>query len=154
MTNQINAPNPASLGVHIRQQVPPSRSRLALLVAIGLSAPLWWTWIISQAGYRIYLLCGSPTHPSHALLWLSVYAPSLLLGLAAGSIATQLLRASPLKGWVIFCGSLLLGAFVEAALTQVQLSESLASLFSGFGNLCFWVGSLVWPATNHFRKPG
>jgi hypothetical protein len=126
MTNQINAPDPASLDVHFRPQVPPSRTRLALLVAFGLSVPLWW----------------------------SVYVPPLLLGVAAGIIATQLFRASPLKGWAIFCGSLLLGACVEAVLTQVQPSESLASLFSGFGNLSFCAGSLVWPATNHFRKPG
>lgn len=154
MTNQINAPDLASLDVHIKQQLPPSRTRLVLLFAFGLSAPLWWTWMVSQAGYRIYLLFGSPTHPSHALFWLSVYAPSLLLGLAAGIIATQLFRASPLKGWAIFCGSLPLGACVVTVLTQAQPSESLASLFSGVGNLSFWAGSLVWPATKHFRKPG
>lgn len=154
MTNQINAPDRATPNVHLRLQVPQSRARLALLVAFGLSAPFWWPWTISEAGYRIYLLWGSPSHPSRALLWLSVYVPSLLLGLAAGIIARQLLRPSPLKGWAIFCASLLLGAFLGAVLSQVQRWQSLTSLFFSFGNLCFWAGSLVWPATYHFRKSG
>jgi hypothetical protein len=153
MTDPFNAPDPASQNVHIRQQVFTSRTSLALLVAFGLSAPLWWTWIASQAAYRIYLVSGSPTHPSYALVWWSVFVPSLLLGLAAGIVATLLFRASPFKGWVIFCGSLLLGAVAEAVLTRVPPWAYLASFYSSFGNWIFWAGSLVWPVTNHLRQP-
>jgi hypothetical protein len=154
MTDPFNASDPASPNVRIGQQVSPSPTSLALLVAFGLSAPLWWTWIASQAAYRIYLAGGSPAHPSYALVWWSVFVPSLLLGLAAGIVATLLFRASPFRGWVIFCGSLLIGAVVEALFTRVSPWAYLASLISSFGNWIFWAGSLVWPATNHLRHPG
>ena len=112
LTNPSNGTYPASPNVRTKRQVSPSRTRLVLLVAFGLSASLWWTWIVGQAAYRIYLVSGSPTHPSRALVWWSVFLPSLLLGLAAGIGVTLLLRASPFKGWVLFWGSLLIGAVV------------------------------------------
>jgi hypothetical protein len=135
----------------LKRQVSPSRTRLALLVAFGLSASLWSTWIAGQAAYRIYLVSGSPTHPSRTLVWWSVFVPSVLLGLAAGIGVTLLLRASPFKGWILFWGSLLIGAVV---LTRVPPWTYLATTFSSFGNWVFWAGSLIWPATNHLRQPG
>jgi hypothetical protein len=146
MTNPINVPDPAALDAQS-----PSRTRLALLVALGLSGSLWWTWLVGQAGYRVYLVSGSPNHPSHALVWWSIFLPSLLLGLAAGIVVALLIRASPLKGWLLFWGMLLLGAVV---LSRVPPWSYPATMFSSVGNWIFLAGSLVWPATNHIRKRG
>jgi hypothetical protein len=120
-------------------------------VAIGLLAPVWWTWAASQLTYRIYLASGSPSRPSQGLLWWSIFAPALALGLLAGIVTTLLSRASPLKGWVIFGGSLLLGAAAAALLAGATPWAYLMSFFSTYGNLAFWVGSLIWPVAAYVR---
>jgi hypothetical protein len=124
---------------------------MGLLILLGLLAPLWWTWAASQLAFRIYVAVGSPSHPSPALLWGSVYAPALVLGFVAGLVTTLLAPALPLKGWLIFCGSLLLGAAVVGLLTGATAWASLASLFASYGNLLFWGGSIVWPLLSHVR---
>jgi hypothetical protein len=151
MTNPSSGTDPVSPDERTQQLVWQSRTRLALLVVFGLSASLWWTWIASQAAYRIYLAGGSPTHVSPALVWWSVFVPSLLFGIAAGLVVTLIFRASPLTGWMLFWGSLLVGA---VAITQIPPWTYLATMFSSFGNCMFFAGSLIWPVTSRLRKPG
>jgi hypothetical protein len=112
------------------------RAKLRVVVLLGLLAPVWWTWSVSQLTYGIRL-----------------YALSFVIGLAAGFATALLSKEAPLKGWVIFCGSLLVGAAVQSVLTGVALWVCLAAFFGSYGNLFFWAGSLVWPIYLHARGP-
>jgi hypothetical protein len=127
-----------------------SRAKLRLIALLGLSAPIWWTWTLSHLTYGIYLASGSPLRPSMGLLWVSVYAPSFALGFVAGLATAVLSKESPFKGWVIFCGSLLVGAAIQSVLTGATLWECLGAFLGSFGNLFFWAGSLVWPVGARF----
>jgi hypothetical protein len=129
------------------------RAKLRLVVLLGLLAPLWWTWSLSRLTYGIYVASGSPSRPTLRLVWASVYAPSFVIGLAAGFATALLSKESPLRGWVIFCGALLVGAAVQSVLVGVALWDCLAAFFGSYGNLFFWAGSLVWPIVLHMRGP-
>jgi hypothetical protein len=122
-------------------------------VLLGLLAPLWWTWSVSQLSYGIYVASGSPSRPSLRLVWASVYAPSFVIGLVAGFATALLSKEFPLKAWVVFCGSLLVGAAVQSVLVGVALWDSLTAFFGSYENLFFWAGSLVWPIVLHARGP-
>jgi hypothetical protein len=143
--------NLASLNLIVRQHVGSSRTKIVLLIALGLLAPLWWTWTASQLAFRIYIASGSPSRPGQGILWASLYVPAAVIGLMAGFIAAFLAAASPLKGWLIFAGSVLLGATVVGVFAGAAPWAYVASLFSSFGNALFWVGSIAWPLVAHVR---
>jgi uncharacterized membrane protein YeaQ/YmgE (transglycosylase-associated protein family) len=128
------------------------RAKLRLVVLLGLLAPIWWTWSVGQLTFAIYTASGSPLRPTLSLLWASVYAPSFVLGFVAGFAAAQLSQESPMKGWVIFCVSLLVGAAFQSVLTGAALWDCLAAFFGSYGNVFFWVGSLLWPAAASWRR--
>lgn len=121
------------------------RSKLRLIVMMGLLAPIWWTWSAGRLTYAIFVASGSPSRPSLGLLWASVYIPAIVMGFVAGLVAALLSKDAPLKGWVIFCISLLVGAAIQSVLIGVALSDSLASYFGSYGNWLFWAASLLWP---------
>jgi hypothetical protein len=127
------------------------RSKLRLIVLLGLLAPVWWTWIAGRLTYGIYAANGSPSRPSLGLLLSSVYAPALVLGVLTGIAVTLLSKESPLKGWIIFCASLVVGAAFESVLTNAGLWDCLIALFGSYENLVFWIGSLIWPISAHVR---
>lgn len=135
----------------VRQHMYASRLKLSVVALVGFLAPLWWTWAGSQAAWVIYVAVGSPERPTKALLWGSVYAPSFLLGFAAGFVAAVLSSDSPLKGW----GALFVSLVVSSLLIGFYLGEPveyLGSLFGSLGNSLFFAGSLLWPGIGHVRK--
>ena len=127
------------------------RLKLGVIAVVGLLAPLWWTWAVSQLTYAIYLASGSPKRPTQFLLWASIYAPAFILGLVTGAIVGILSAAAPLKGWLVFFGSLVLGAIALGAFFGAP-AEYLAALFSSPGNWFFFVGSMLWPGVAYVRK--
>jgi hypothetical protein len=127
-------------------------NQLRLLALVGLLAPVWLNWSLGRLTYAIYVAKGAPSRPSLGLLWTSVYAPSLVLGLLAGVAASVLSKESPIKGWVIFSVSLLVGAAVQSVLTGVALLECLGAFLGSVGNLLFWVGTLLWPGIVLLRR--
>ena len=128
-----------------------ARLKLSTAALLGLLAPVWWTLAVNQAGYAIYVAMGSPDRPTKLLLWASVYAPSFLLGLAAGVVAAVLSPSSPLKGWLAFF--LALGvSLVGLGIYFDEPLEYLASSYGSVGNSLFFGGSLLWPAIAHVRS--
>jgi hypothetical protein len=108
------------------------RSKLRLIVLLGLLAPVWWTWLVGRMTYGVYL-------------------PSFVLGLVTGIAVALLSKESPLRGWVIFCASVVVGAAFQSVLTNAGLWDCLAALFGSHGNLLFWAGSLIWPFACYAR---
>jgi len=86
-----------------------------------------------------------------ALLWGSVYAPSLVLGFVAGAIVAVLSAAAPLRGWLAFFGSLVVGSLLLGTFFGAPV-EYLGSLFGSPGNWFFLAGSTLWPGIAHVRK--
>ena len=130
------------------------RAKLRLIVLLGLLATIWWPWCMSQLTYAIYVTLASPSRPSVGLLWASVYAPALVLGFIAGLAASTLCKESPLKGWVIFSVSLLVGAAFQSVLTGAAMSDCVLAYFGSMGNLFFWIGSMVCPVVAQLRRRG
>jgi hypothetical protein len=129
----------------------PARLKLGVVGIVGLLAPLWWTWAVSQLTYLIYVASGSPKRPTQSLLWASVYAPAFILGLVTGVVVALLSVAAPLKGWLVFFASLVLGAIVLGTFFGA-LAEYMTALFSSPGNWFFFAGSILWPGVAHVRK--
>ena len=128
-----------------------ARLKLTVAVLLGLSAPLWWTWLVGQATHAMYVAAGSPEQATRGLLWGSVYMPSFILGVLAGVLASVLSPSSPLTGWVAFFLALLLstlglGLYLGEPITQLR------SLYGSVGNILFIAGSLVWPTFAQVRK--
>jgi hypothetical protein len=126
------------------------RLKLGVLGVVGMLAPLWWTWAVSQLTYAVYVASGSPKHASQALLWTSIYAPAFVLGLLTGAVVAVLGAPTPLKGWFTFFGSLVLGSIV-LGIYFGEPAEYLAALFSSPGSWFFFVGSVLWPAVAYAR---
>lgn len=135
---------------NVRQHMAP-QLKLGIIGVVGLLAPMWWTWTISQATYAIYVASGSPERPTRTLLWASVYAPSLILGIAAGVAVGVLSATTPLKGWLIFIGALVVGSVLLGTLVGSP-AEHLSSVFASVGNWLFLIGSMLWPLLAHARK--
>ena len=125
--------------------------KLSIVAVVGLLAPLWWTWAVSQTAHAIYVASGSPERPTRTLLWSSIYAPSFVLGFLAGIVAAILSSDSPLKGWAAFFVSLVVSSLVIGFYLGEPM-QYLGSLFRSFGNALFFAGSLLWPAIAHARK--
>ncbi len=136
----------------VRQHVESAQLKLGIVGVLGLLAPVWWTWGVSQLAHGIYLASGSPERPTRLLMWTSIYAPSLVLGLAAGFVASSLSRASPMKGWLTFIGSLVIGTLALAILLGAGPLEYLESIYAPGGNWFFFGGSVIWPVIAHARK--
>jgi hypothetical protein len=130
------------------------RSKLRIIVLLGLLATIWWPWCMSQMTYAIFVALASPARPSLELLWLSVYAPAFVLGFIAGLATSALSKEAPIKGWVVFCISLLVGAAFQSVLTGAAMSDCVMGYFGSIGNLFFWVGSLVCPVVAQLRRRG
>ena len=135
----------------VRQHVESARLKLGIVGVFGLLTPVWWTWSVGQLAYGIYLASGA-VRPSRTLLWASIYAPSLVLGLVAGFIVASLSSVTPLRGWITFIGSLVIGASVLAVLFEAGLLESLESLVSTVGNWLFLGGTAVFPVIAYVRR--
>ena len=128
-----------------------ARLKLTAAALLGFLAPLWWTLAVNQAAQAIYVAVESPDRPTRALLWGSVYAPSLVLGVIAGVVASVLSPSGPLKGWLAFflallASSLCLGFYFGEPI------EYLGSLYGSVGNGLFFAGSFLWPAIAHVRR--
>jgi hypothetical protein len=136
----------------VRQHMESARLKLGIVAVLGLLAPVWWTWGVSQLAHGVYLASGSPERPTRLLMWTSVYVPSLVLGLAAGFVASSLSRASAMKGWLIFIGSLAIGTVALAVLLGAGPLEYLESIYAPVGNWFFFGGSLLWPVIAQVRK--
>jgi len=125
--------------------------KLGVLGVVGLLAPLWWTWAVSQLTYAVYAATGSPKQASRSLLWTSIYAPAFILGLLTGAVVALLGAPNPLKGWFTFFGSLVLGSIV-LAIYFGEPAEYFAALFGSPGNWFFFVGSVLWPGAAYVRR--
>jgi hypothetical protein len=129
----------------------PAQLKLSALSLLGFLAPLWWTWAVSQLAYAAYLAAGSPPRPTQFVLWASIYAPAFIVGLLTGAIVAFLGAPAPMKGWLVFFGSLVLSG-VALALYWGEPVDYLAALFSSLGNWLFFVASVVLPAIAHVRR--
>ena len=135
----------------VRQHMEPARLKLGVLAIVGLLAPLWWTWAVSQLTYAVYVASGSPKRPTQSLVWTSIYAPAFILGLLTGVMVAILGAPAPLKGWLTFFGSLVLGAILLGTYFGAP-AEYLAALFSSPGSWFFFAGSVLWPGVAYVRK--
>jgi hypothetical protein len=102
--------------------------------------------------YGVYLASGSPERPTRMFTWTSIYAPSLILGLVAGFAASSLSPAFPMKGWLTFIGSLVIGSVALAVLLGAGALEYLESIYAPVGNWFFFGGSLLWPVITQASK--
>ena len=125
--------------------------KLGVIAVAGLLAPLWWTWAATQLTYAVYLASGSPQRPTQSLLWASIYAPAFILGLLAGAIVAILSAPAPLRGWLAFFGSLVLGTIALGIYFGAPV-EHFAATFSSPGNWFFLVGTLLWPGVAYARR--
>ena len=126
-----------------------ARLRLAAVAVLGLSAPLWWTWVVSNLAYGLYLGSGSPERPGQAFRWFLMLFPSLVLGAIAGVVVALLLRSAPMKGWLVFVGCLLVGSAVSGLLA----GSGLAVLLTSPGSWAFLAGSIAVPLVVRLRAP-
>ena len=121
------------------------------IAALGLTAILWWSYASSYLTVAIHTWSGSPERPPIGLLWLEIYAPSLALGLLAGALIAWA-ASTPVKGWTIFCGVVLVGALVAGAISGGML-DSLVALGASIGTWLFLEGSLLPPLiTSRLRR--
>ena len=106
---------------------------------------------MSNLTYLIYVWSGAPERATRTLLWTSIYLPSFALGLIAGAVVTLLLTQAPLKGWLAFFGSLVLGALVLGAVLGTP-TEYIGYSFESVGNWFFFIGSAILPVAVWGRK--
>jgi hypothetical protein len=139
------------VNANVRQHMHTAWLKLSAAALLGLLAPLWWTLAVNQAAYAIYVMIGSPEKPTKSLLWGSVYAPSFILGVAAGVVATLLSARSPLKGWAAFFLSLMVSSLALGIYFDEPV-EYLRTFYKSVGNSLFFAGSLLWPAIAHARR--
>jgi len=100
----------------------------------------------------LYKASGSPQRSTLALMWGTLYLPSLGLGLVTGMMIAILSPTSPLKGWGIFLFALLGSAAALGVMHGDNVAADIASLFAPVGNVLFWAGTLVWPAVIRLRS--
>lgn len=127
--------------------------RLGTVGALGLTAPLWWTWAVGQMIYAAYILAGSPRRPSASFLVISQVVPSALIGAAAGAIVALLAPRSPMKAWLLFIGALLCGMAAYGVIAD-EGPEFVAVLVQTSGNIAFLVTTITAPLILHFRNRG
>jgi hypothetical protein len=121
-----------------------SRYVQPLIVALlGLLAPLWWTWSISQLHYQIFLLFGSPDRPSQVYAWSAILAIPLVLGFAVGAIIYLLMRQSSMHGWSIFWTSLVIGSAIFGLVFGIPYT--IFGLLTSPGTWSFAAGSAASP---------
>ena len=124
--------------------------RIITIAVIGLLAPLWWTWAVSNLIYGFFLLGGSPEHPSNTFAWLSILLPSVLLGLATGAILLPLCPTFLLRGWVLFWAALLLTTIIFGLVNDTT-TAGISQLFGGSSNIAFLLSSLIVPLSFSLR---
>ena len=127
------------------------RIRLAVLAAAGFTAPVWWSWAASQLTYAIFHLSGAPDHPTRSLVWTSIYAPAIALGIATGVVVVVVLSEAPLRGWVFFICGLLVSSVLMGVANETLLGY-LATMVSSVGNLLFLAGTALAPAIAQGRN--
>jgi len=135
----------------VRQHMKRSWQKLGAVSAVGLAAPLWWTWAVSQLSYAVYLASGSPERPSRAFFLASLYGSSFVIGLVAGVVITVLSAPIPMKGWLLFVGSVLVGSLAAGAFFGDPLGP-VGSLVASPGTWCFFVGAALAPLIAYVRK--
>jgi len=118
--------------------------RFGIVGVLGLLAPLWWTWAVSKLIYGLFVLGGSPERPSPLFASAIILIPSLLVGVVGGGIAAVLVLNAPLRGWVVFAVSVVLGTIVS--LFAVASLEALPELLKSTGTWSFAAGTLAVPA--------
>ena len=123
--------------------------KLAAVAVLGLSAPFWWTWAVSNLAYGLYLASGSPARPGEAFRWFLMLFPSLILGAVVGVVLALLLRSTPMKGWLVFVACLLVGS----AVTGLIFGGGLVALVTSPGTWAFLAGSIVVPLVVRLRAP-
>ncbi len=120
-------------------------------MALGLLAPLWWTWAVSQVAYAAYVASGGLEKPILPVQWSTVYGPSLFLGIVVGAAVTALSAPSSVKGWVLFIGSVALATVAIGVVFHAPV-EQLRATFVGSGNWLFFAGSALVPGIFHVRR--
>ena len=113
------------------------RAKLRLIVLLGLLATIWWPWCMSQLTYAIYVTLASPSRPSVGLLWRRCTRRPWCWDLSQVWAASTLCKESPLKGWVIFSVSLLVGAAFQSVLTGAAMSDCVLAYFGSMGKSVF-----------------
>lgn len=126
--------------------------KTSIVIGMGLLAPLWWTWSISNLIYAFYVAAGGPTNPHPAFMHASLFLPSLLLGLAIGLLVASLSPNHPIGSWLLFWVALLASTVVldfvfnESALAIIEL-------FRSPSNFSFLIASILLPIYKCFRTP-
>lgn len=118
--------------------------RIVAAALLGLLAPLWWTWAVSNLIYGFFLVGGSPEHPSKVFAWSSILLPSALLGFGMGAVLSHICTSFWLRGWVLFWAALLLTTIIIGLANHIP-TAGVSQLFSSVGNVTFLASSLVVP---------
>ena len=124
--------------------------RIALIAALGASAPFWWGLAVSNLSLGFFTIGGSPEHPTSTFAWVSILGASVLLGLVVGLVLSVLGRGFLLKGWLLFWIVLSLST-VAAGLILGVGGSVLLQTFRSPGNITFLVATLFIPVVAFVR---
>ena len=125
--------------------------KFGAIALLGVLAPFWWTWAVSQLTYTVYAASGSPERATTTLVWTSIYAPSFVLGVIAGAIVVILSAPATWAGWLTFLGSLVLATLVLGVISGAPL-EYLEAVYRTSGNWFFFGGLVLATAFAYVRK--
>lgn len=117
--------------------------KIAVLATLGLTAPFWWTILVSKLIYGFYLVGGAPERPTALFAWSSLLFPSVGLGLLAGFVVLLLSRTYPIFGWSVFIGCLAL-SIVAGAIYSGSLGP-IKGIFGNFSNIAFLFATVLIP---------
>lgn len=117
--------------------------KIAVLATLGLTAPFWWTILVSKLIYCFYLVGGAPERPTALFAWSSLLFPSVGLGLLAGFVVLLLSRTYPIFGWSVFIGCLAL-SIVAGAIYSGSLGP-IKGIFGNFSNIAFLFATVLIP---------
>jgi hypothetical protein len=125
--------------------------QLLIVALLGLLAPIWWTWSVSQLHYQLYLLSGSPDRPSQLFAWSAILAIPFALGLMVGAIIYVSMRQSPIRSWSVFWTFLLVGSVIFSLFFDAP--KAIARLFISPGTWSFAFGTAAIPLLlRHYAK--
>ena len=91
----------------------------------------------------IFYLLGSPERASQLTAFAVTVIPAAIVGLLGGAVIALIARPYPIKAWVVFLISAVVG--VLSSLVMVEALDTLVPLIQSPGTWAFLVGTGVVP---------
>jgi hypothetical protein len=99
------------------------------LVGLGVIGTLPWTIGFSWLFYRLFVLAGSPAHPSKFVVWLGSCGLSFILGVVPGALVPLVSSGRIWASWLVFFLAFV-GSLVAFAVAAGDVSLSTAHITS------------------------